>query len=51
MQGFIEAVLVALWDEAGQTVAAPFRRLRYREAMERFGIDKPDLRFGFEIGT
>jgi aspartyl-tRNA synthetase len=46
---FIEQVLVALWDEAGERVAAPFPRLPWREAMERFGIDKPDLRFGFEI--
>jgi aspartyl-tRNA synthetase len=45
----IEAVLVALWDVAGETVARPFRRLTWREAMERFGIDKPDLRYGFEI--
>ncbi len=49
VQGFIEQVLVAMWDEAGEEVAAPFRRLSYREAMERYGIDKPDLRFGFEI--
>jgi len=49
VQGFIEAVLVALWDEAGEQVEAPFRRLAYRDAMERYGIDKPDLRFGFEI--
>jgi aspartyl-tRNA synthetase len=49
VQGFIEAVLVALWDEAGERVEAPFRRLAYRDAMERYGIDKPDLRFGFEI--
>ncbi len=49
VQGYIEAVLVALWDEAGEPVQAPFRRLAYRDAMERYGIDKPDLRFGFEI--
>ena len=45
----VESVLVALWDEAGHTIARPFPRLSWREAMERFGIDKPDLRYGFEI--
>jgi aspartyl-tRNA synthetase len=49
VQAYIEAVLVALWDEAGESVQAPFRRMGYREAIERYGIDKPDLRFGFEI--
>ncbi|MEO8140369.1 MAG: aspartate--tRNA ligase [Gemmatimonadota bacterium] len=49
VQRYIEAVLVALWDEAGQQVQAPFSRLAYRDAMERYGIDKPDLRYGFEI--
>ena len=45
----VEAVLVALWDEAGYGVDAPFKRLSWQEAMERYGTDKPDLRFDFEI--
>jgi aspartyl-tRNA synthetase len=49
VQGVVEAVLTALWEEAGQPVARPFPRLTWREAMERFGTDKPDLRFGLEI--
>jgi len=44
-----EAVLVDQWAEAGQTVTAPFPRMAYRDAMLRFGTDKPDLRFGLEI--
>ena len=46
---FVEAVLVALWHEAGHTVQRPFPRLSWRDAMERYGTDKPDLRFGFEL--
>ena len=49
IQAVIESVLVALWGEAGHQIPQPFRHLTYREAMERYGIDKPDLRFGFEI--
>ncbi len=49
VQQFVERVLVELWAEAGVTVAAPFPRIGYHEAMERFGVDKPDLRFGLEI--
>ena len=48
--GYVEQVLVALWDEAGHTVARPFPRLTWRDAMERYGTDKPDLRFGLAIG-
>lgn len=47
--GFIETVLVDLWEEGGEAVSRPFVRLKHRDALERYGIDKPDLRYGFEI--
>jgi aspartyl-tRNA synthetase len=47
--GFVEAVLVALWDEAGHAIPRQFARLPWRDAMERYGTDKPDLRYDFPI--
>ncbi len=47
--GYVEEVLVALWREAGHEVARPFPRLTWREAMERYGTDKPDLRYDWSI--
>jgi aspartyl-tRNA synthetase len=47
--GFVEAVLVALWEEAGHTIPRPFPRIQWRDAMERYGTDKPDLRYDFPI--
>ncbi len=46
----MERIAVRIWRECiGVELAAPFARMTYDEAMLRFGIDRPDLRFGLEI--
>jgi aspartyl-tRNA synthetase len=44
-----EEVVAALWALVGHEVPRPIPRMAFREAMDRFGSDKPDLRFGIEI--
>ncbi len=45
-----EKLLKHLWKEIlGINLQTPFRRMTWREAMDRFGSDKPDLRFGMEL--
>jgi aspartyl-tRNA synthetase len=50
VQSLIETLIAKLWhDVLGVEVALPIPRMTYDEAMRRYGIDRPDLRFGLEL--
>jgi aspartyl-tRNA synthetase len=46
----IEGLLQRIWKVAlNVDVPAPFKRISFKEALDRYGIDKPDTRFGMEL--
>ena len=46
----MEKIFQTLWKEIlHQTLTTPFPRLRYADCIQRFGTDKPDLRYGMEL--
>ena len=50
--GVLEKVLVPVFEKYGiykRVTPAPFKRIPYRDAMEKYGTDKPDLRIDFEL--
>jgi len=47
--GLIEPLMQTIFKEIGREVTLPIRRMRYADAIAKYGSDKPDLRFGLEI--
>ena len=47
--GLMEGLMAKVFALAGQEVVLPFPRMPWKEAMSRFGTDKPDLRIPLEI--
>lgn len=46
----IEGLLQQVWKTAlGKDIPTPFKRISFEEAMNRYGIDKPDTRFDMEL--
>jgi aspartyl-tRNA synthetase len=44
-----EDLLVGIFSACGVEAKAPFNRITHKDAMEKYGSDKPDLRYGLEM--
>ena len=44
-----EDLLKAMFGACGFEIETPFNRITYRDSMEKYGNDRPDLRFGLEL--
>lgn len=51
VMGVAERLVFSLFEEASIKPPSSIPRMAYKEAIERYGTDKPDIRFGLELKT
>lgn len=49
IMSLVEAILVNCWPESNGTLSTPFQKMSFDEVMEKYGTDKPDLRFDMQL--
>eukprot|EP00741_Cyanophora_paradoxa_P001665 tig00000498_g1616.t1 len=49
IMGHIEGAIRRIWADVAGREIPPITRMTYAEAMDRFGVDAPDMRFGMEL--
>lgn len=49
VMSLIEDLLVYSWPEESDSIKAPFKLLKYEDAMELYGTDQPDLRIPYRV--
>ncbi len=51
MMDLVDGLLAAVFSATGRTLQTPIPRMRYGEAIEEYGSDRPDLRYGLRMAT
>lgn len=49
IMSLVESILVNCWPESNGTLSTPFQKMSFDEVMEKYGTDKPDLRFDMQL--
>lgn len=51
IMSLVESILVNCWPESNGTLSTPFQKMSFDEVMEKYGTDKPDLRFDMQLNN